>query len=258
MGYTISINLSSDDNQNYTATATYDGSQNETSNYTFTVPSINKSLFGYWNYCYNSYILSQLYYNCDASYIINLYSTYLSDATISCPNAINITNTNEEPVETIQLFSYTSTCTSSSNSFGGNYLDTSVNLLYNINTNIVSNVNCNTNINSLTVTPGQKNTTYNFYNNSVVILTIQVTSNYSSSGVWTVQNAVITNYAASQAQTIVAISFLCNMYYNISYYTYMNIYYDVSMNYLNDTSINCQLIVVNSLAPIIQLFNQYL
>lgn len=249
MEYTISINFSSSDNQNFTANATYDGTQSETVDYTFSLPRDN--VFSAWHECSNSGCFCDCSYNYnDLIYTIIPHSTYLSDATRSCPNYLLITGNNIN--YNTNLYSYTSTCNSANayNSFTGNYLGSVVTMTYDISTNVVSNFNCNTNISSATVSPGQKNTTYNFYSNSNVLLAIQCSSNYSDSGVWTLQNINVTNYAANNTQMIVAISFLCNMYYSLSYFNYSN--------QKNNSALNSCLVLVNGLSPIIQIFNDNL
>jgi hypothetical protein len=239
MGYSISIDFASSDNK-YIATAIYTGTQNTTSNYYF-VPDL--TVFSPWHDCSNSDMYSTFNYNyLNLLYTIGTLSTYLNDATPICPNYVNISS------YSIPLYSYTSKCNSSSNSFSGNYLGTLVNLDYEIDTNIISNVNCNT-TNPTNISSGQKNTTYNFYYNSTVILTIQLLSTYTS-GNWSVNGITITNNTATKAQTIVAISFLTNMYYNLSYYTYLNI--------LSSSAFNAQLMVIYGLTPIIQIFNTLL
>jgi len=64
------------------------------------------------------------------------------------------------------------------------------------------------------------------------------------------KNITITNNSANTTETIVAISFLCNMFYNLSYYSYEN--------KLNNTAINSYIVLLNSLGPIIQIFSNYL
>jgi hypothetical protein len=249
MEYSISINFVSNDNQNFNATATFSGKQNDIANYSFKLPNVN--IFGNWHACSNSEIFSNFSYTYNTLlYKIMTYSTYLNDATSNCPNFISIVGNNK--YYNTNLYSYESKCnnSNSSNSVTGNYLDTVVNLSYDINTNVVSNLNCNTDITSIKVTSGPKNTTYNFYSKSNIILTMQCSSNYSASGLWTIEGINIINYGATKAQTIVAISFLCNMYYNLSYYTYFK--------KINSSAFNAQLVVINGLAPLIQIFNEIL
>lgn len=249
MKYSILIDLIS----NESAQASYyeNDLMQMSANYTYNIPSTT-NLFSQWQDCSNSFILSIFeYFFSGISYSIQTYSTYLNDATASCPNMINIINSNpNDSYFGVSLYSYTSKCNSANslNSFIGNYNNnTASNLTYDISTNIVSNINCNINLTSVTTTPGDKNTTYNFYNNTGLILTIQINSTYNTTSGWNLNNITLTNYNASNADAITAIAFLSNMYYNLSYYNY-------SKN-LNNCSLNCQLLVVNSLAPIIQIFN---
>lgn len=246
MSYTISINISTD--ASYTnVEAVYTGNDTTTIHYQL-LPTV--ASYATWRKCSNPYMFDTFIYLCNgAIYFVSPISTYLTNATASCPNGITISSTNEL-LYGVSMYAYTSVCNSSSNSFQGKYLDTSVNMNYDINTNVVSNVSCNTDINAVSINSGPSySTSYNFYNNSILVLTIRVDFTNVSAN-WEATGITITNHSASTAQTIVAIAFLSNMFYNLSYYT-------KSKN-KNSSTTAAYLILFNSLTPTIQVFNNLL
>ena len=243
MSYTISIDIIADASY----TAVYTGSDTKTVNYAFV--STN-ALYAMWHVCSNPYMFDNFTYLCDeTTYIVSPVSTYLKNATSTCPNVVTISS-NNELLYSVSVYAYTSVCNSSSNSFQGKYLDSIVNMSYNINTNVVSNISCNTDINTVSINAGSSyNTSYNFYNNSILVLTIRVDFT-NVSGMWDATGITITNHSASTAQTIVAIAFLSNMFYNLSYYT-------KSKNKDNSAT-SSYLALCNGLMPTIQVFNNLL